>query len=71
MELRENNKFSKICLVIQGVGVVEGVAKKLPQMVVVVAVAVAVAALVGNWLLLSPCAEAVFPFLASLSKHIN
>ena len=50
----------KICLVIQGVGVVEGVAKKLPQMVVVVAVAVA--ALVGNWLLLSPCAEAVFPF---------
>ena len=59
----------KICLVIQGVGVVEGVAKKLPQMVVVVAVAVA--ALVGNWLLLSPCAEAVFPFLASLSKHIN
>ena len=46
----------KIFLVIQGVGVV---------------VAVAVVALVGTWLLPFLCAEAVFPFLASLSKHIN
>ena len=56
---------------IQGVVVVVGVAEKLPQMVVVVAVAVAVAALVGTWLLPFLCAEAVFPFLASLSKYIN
>ena len=48
----------KIFLVIQGVGGV-------------VVVAVAVVALVGTWLLPFLCAEAVFPFLASLSKHIN